>query len=231
MYHYFSPGKIRIETGHNNYKFAIPDNPIIGLLDSNIYYMLYPASKYAIKIIVDTPYLYKITKENCLTNEEDICGFKCIGRSESVVEPESLREEDDSAVSADIISWYAKDLYFPYYIDRYLTQTLLVYNNRICLSSEIDFNDSTWRDDKEYLKAVEVEKQTNRESLFQVPNGYTIQPIKMSQIISGSVETKITLTEITQEEEQKPEPPPPPPPKDSKSKSPPKKEKQKPVKG
>lgn len=232
MISYFSPGKIRMEFGFNN-NSRQELYSVIGILDSNIYYMVYPVNKMVIRIIVDSLDYYKVVANECLNGEADILGYKCFGIKESLEESIDFIDSNFT-FSAESTSWYAKELFFPYKIDRSFSQSLMVYNDRICLLSETILKDSTAGEEITKLKAIKVENTNSPDSLFQIPGDHLIQTIKMSELLKDATIATITLTELKQEEEKKPEPPPPPPPpKEPKPLKPPaKKGKQpKPVKG
>jgi hypothetical protein len=210
MVHYFSPRKIRIEMGFSKDDLSKDDNPVIGLLDSNIYYLLYPANKTAIRVIIDTSDDVEIIASDSLTEWLDICGFRCYGIKDSIKESASLIDSSIS-LSIKVTSWYAKDLYFPYKISRYFSSSSMVHNNNICLSSEADFHDLEFGDDEMNLIATKVDFVKNPDSLFQIPSAYSVQTIKMSEMFQKT--STVTIEDIIQEEKEEPEPPPPPPPK------------------
>src|SRR6185503_5968831 len=121
-----------------------------------------------------------------------------------------------------VTSWYAKELYFPYDPTSYFNDFPIVYNNSICLSSVSDTKDSVLGDERMSMTAIKVEYIKNPDSLFQIPNGFSVYNGKMSEFLKDTGAAKITvrevkLQELKQEEEEKPEPPPPPPPKTPKS--------------
>lgn len=233
--HYFSPGKIRMEMSYDNDPSGY-DSPVIGLLDSNIYYILYPASKVALRIIIDTTEIFETFACETLADELEICGFKCFAIKDSLKVAAGLINVNISNTTVATL-WYTKELYFPYDLTPYFNGYGIVYKNSICLSSVSDTKDSILGDERMTTTAIKVEYVKNPDSMFQIPNGYSVISGKMSEFLKDTG-TKITVREIRteelkQEEEEKPEPPPPPPPKKSKPlKSPAKKTKPtKPVKG
>ena len=143
----------------------------------------------------------------------------------------------DLSNTMTVTSWYTTELYFPYDPTAYFSDYPIVYNSNICLSSVSNTKDSVLGDERMSMTAIKVEYIKNPDSLFQIPNGFSVYSGKISEFLKDTGATKITvreirLEELKQEEVEKPEPPPPPPPKAPKSsKTPAKKEKQKPVKG
>lgn len=234
--HYFSPGKIRMEMSYDNDP-ADHDTPVIGLLDSNIYYILYPGNKIALRIIIDTTEIFETFATKTLANELEICGFKCFGIKDSLRVTTGLINVN-ILNTMTVTSWYTKELYFPYDLTPYFNGYGIVYNKSICLSSISDTKDSILGVERMILNAIKVESIKNPDSLFQIPHGFSVFSSKMSEFLKDTGSTKITvrennIEELKQEEVKKPEPPPPPPPKESKPlKSPAKKTKPtKPVKG
>jgi hypothetical protein len=210
----------------SNDNISKDDTYVIGFLDSNVYYVLHPIAKTADRILIDTSGLidFKIMSSVPLNDEIEVLGRKCYGIKETM-KYNSLNS--DTSFAMQVISHYAKDIYFPYNIKPYFMQTSTTYNNNICLSTKTSYNNKAlgaFAGNEIILAATKIEQFKNQDSLFEIPKNFSISTTKMSEILNDTPSKKVTITEIIQEEEKKPEPPPPPPPKKPQSsKSPAKK--------
>ena len=208
MISYYSPGKVRTEMFLSNDNLSKDDTYVIAFLDSNIYYVLQSTKKAAKEILIDTLKLNENIDRVPLNDELNVLGIKCYGVKETMKYDVPMFNSDTS-VTMQVISHYAKDLYFPYTITPHFSQSSMVYNNNICLSSKTKFDNSTFGGYEMVLTAIKVEYIKNPDSLFQIPSTYSIQTIKMSEMFQKT--RTVTIEEIMQEEKEEPEPPPPRP--------------------
>lgn len=226
MITYYAPGKIRTDMLVSNNDVSKDDTYVIGFLDSNIYYVLHPATKKAERILIDTPGLtdLRIISGVTLNDEIEVLGRKCYGVKEVMKYNRSMLDSG-AAAAMEVTTYYAKDLYFPYKGVPYFTQSSAINNNNIFLSTKTSYNSGPFGNNEIVLTAVKIEQFKIHDSLFAIPENLSTQTTKMSDILNDTAKRTVTVTEITKEEEEKPEPPPPPPPgKSSKStKSPAKK--------
>ena len=196
---------------------------MIGFLDSNVYYVVHSTTKKTKRIVIDTPGLidFKIMSSVPLNDEIEILGRKCYGVKE-ITRYNLPSHNSDTSLTIQVISHYARDLYFPYNITPYFTQSSTTHNNAICLSTKTSYNNGPFSGNEIILAAIKIEQLKNADSLFEIPKNFSTQTTKMSEILSNTDKRTVTITEITKEAEEKPEPPPPPPPKQpSKSTKPP----------
>jgi len=233
MVMYLSPGKIRATMNHAPLQnIAYKSAYFLADLVNKNYYLINDSLKVMTKLINDLGHsgFLNDLKKDLLHTTKKIAGFECYCKRG--VQADTIKIMDSNFIlNTKMDAWFAKELYFPFYIDEQFGVSTMLSDMSICLMMEFHITsiDSSVNENVR-ITAITIDQNKLPDHIFQIPTTYMIKNEKASDIFVTQTKTEVKITDMKIEELDSIPPPPPQAPKPIKT--PAKKTKQtKPVKG